>query len=134
MQRRYDEYLCKIAPNLLGDRHADMRTTAMCWGFDCGDGWYQLLKEACIKLEALIVKERVAHPEGWNYGYFRASQIKEKYGTLRFYLSGGTPEMYKITDEAERKSRETCERCGKPGKLRGDYWVYMACDKHVRKD
>ena len=104
----------------------------MCWGFECGSGWYKIIKDAADKLEVLIAIEKARNPEGWEVGYFRASQIKEKYGTLCFYLSGGTDEMYKVVDQAERKSATICEKCGKPGKLRGRGWVYTACKKHVR--
>lgn len=134
MTPRFDNKLCQIAPHLFGDRHANMQTTAMCWGFEVGNGWYKLLKEAALKLEPLIVTEIAKNPQGWEYGFFRASQVKEKYGTLRFYLSGGTDEMYAITDKAERQSSKICEKCGKPGKLRGRGWLYTACNRHTRKE
>jgi hypothetical protein len=105
----------------------------MCWGFECGDGWYRIIKEAAEKLEPLIVAEIAKDPGGWNAGYYRASQIKEKYGTLRFYLSGGTDAMWKIIEEAERKSAKICETCGRPGKLRGKGWLWTACAKHARR-
>ena len=122
-----DQLLCEVAPHLFADRHAPMQTTCMCWGFEIGPGWMGIIYEAALKLEPLIVAAIVKNPEGWEYGYYRASQIKEKYGTLRFYLSGGTDEMYAITDEAEKKSTKTCENCGKPGKLRGKGWYYTRC-------
>lgn len=52
-------------------------------------------------------------------------QIKEKFGTLRYYCapSGDAPSpavfdaFRAITGEAERASAITCERCGEPGVL-----------------
>lgn len=111
-----------------------MRTTAMCWGFDCGDGWYKIIKEASGKLEPLIEEAIKKDPKAYEYGFYRASQVKEKFGTLRFYLTGGTDEMHGIAARAERLSSKICETCGNPGKLRGHSWVYTACNKHVRKD
>lgn len=59
-----------------------------------------------------------------------ASQVKEKFGTLRFYMTTSTLEMGKLIDEAEELSAKTCEECGKPGNLRKKhYWVYTACDE-----
>jgi hypothetical protein len=168
MDQKLDEELCRIAPHLFGDRYASMQTTCMCWGFEVGDGWFELLKEAALKLEPLIVAYIKDHPEERNpfpwflmdswYGikwsswhphlalcrfrewlqvalgledarpwWPRASQIKEKYGTLRFYMTSGTNEMYAITDKAERQSSVTCEFCGKPGKLRGYGWYSTRC-------
>lgn len=61
-----------------------------------------------------------------------ASQIKEKFGTLRFYLTSGTEEMWKIVHEAENKSCKICEECGAPGKRRGGGWILTLCDEHAK--
>ena len=127
MNEKLDNRLCEIAPHLFVDRHASMQTTCMCWGFDCDDGWFKILAKAAKKLEPLVVAAIAKDPKAWDYGFFRASQVKEKYGTLRFYLSGGTDRMYAIINEAERQSAKTCETCGKPGKLRGRGWYYTRC-------
>ncbi len=128
MRRELDEKLCKLGPTLFADRFAPMTTTAMCWGFECGDGWYDLLEEAITKLEPLVAAAKKKDPEGWDFGYYRASQVKEKYGTLRFYMSGETKKMSTIIRKAERRSSKTCEACGKAGKLRGDGWYVVRCD------
>ena len=175
MREELDEKLTREHPTLFGDRYGNLRTTAMCWGFECGDGWYDLLKEAADKLEPLCKTEldKVAHLEKSWYRHVRsaissvatapavfkvfynlaewlcptlysnplywyggppcrASQVKEKFGTLRFYMTGQTAEMDDIIGEATRKSAVTCEECGKPGRLRGHGWLYTACKRHVR--
>jgi hypothetical protein len=38
MKQELDEQLCAKYPKIFVNRHADMKTTAMCWGFECGDG------------------------------------------------------------------------------------------------
>lgn len=134
MKARLDAYLVKKCPTLFVDRFASMQTTAMCWGFDCGDGWYALLKEACLALEPIMAALKAKDPEAYSLGYFRATQIKEKYGTLRFYLSGNTPETDAIIAKAEKRSAVTCEQCGKPGKMRGRGWLYTACNRHTKKE
>lgn len=133
MRKELDSKLTTEHPTLFADRFADMRTTCMCWGFECGDGWYDLLKEACDKLEPILAACKEKDPEGWKFGYYRASQVKEKYGTLRFYLSGAPVECDAIVDEAERKSAETCEECGKPGKVVGGGWLYCRCRECFQK-
>lgn len=62
------------------------------------------------------------------------SQVKEKFGTLRFYIDGGTKEQYNYITFAEMMSAVTCEECGAPGKRRGGGWVYTACDEHTHED
>lgn len=130
MKQELDNQLCQDFPLLFADRYADMRTTCMCWGFSCGDGWYNLIREAAEQLEPLIIAYRKKNPgDDWP----RASQIKEKFGTLRFYLSHGTDEMFKIADEAEQKSAEVCEECGKKGTLRKGGWLVTLCKKCQEK-
>lgn len=133
MNLRNDRYLCKKFPFLFSDRRASMQNTAMCWGFQCGNGWYKIIKEAAAKLEPLIIDCLVKDPVNALY-HPRASDIKEKYGTLRFYLSSGTDEMYAIVFAAEKKSTKVCEQCGQPGKMRGRNWYYVSCKKHVREE
>lgn len=58
----------------------------------------------------------------------RASQVKEKYGTLRFYMDLELNGMHELIMEAENKSASTCEECGKPGKMRDGGWLKVRCD------
>lgn len=130
MDRKLDAKLVKDFPLLFGDRHADMRTTCMCWGFSCGDGWYKLIRSVAERLEPLIEKYRKEYPDE---DYPRASQVKEKFGRLRFYMTHATDEMYKIIDDAERLSDSICEECGKPGKLYSDGWCVTRCEPCLKK-
>jgi len=60
-------------------------------------------------------------------------QVKEKFGTLRFYFDGGDEEIRGMVALAEHMTKHTCEECGKPGRLittRG--WVRVACPKHAK--
>lgn len=130
MKKELDEALCKDFPRLFGDRFADMRETAMCWGFECGDGWEPLIRELAVFIE-YINKNLLT-----SKNYIISSQVKEKYGTLSFYVSS-VPSKYAdvvfdAIDKAERKSAKICEVCGKRGKLRGKGWYYTACLKHAK--
>jgi hypothetical protein len=90
--------------------------------FGVGKGWFQLLMDLSIKLEAM---EGIAD--------IRVVQVKEKYGGLRFYLSSGTDEMFAAINKAEDLSYETCEECGEPGKIREGGWVSVLCDEHAKE-
>lgn len=97
----------------------------MCWGFSCGDGWFQLIWDLSEKLEPMI-----AAIDGSDDERPKASQVKEKFGTLRFYMTSSTDEMESAIGEAEARSAVTCEHCGRPGVLRSEdrYWVLTLCD------
>jgi hypothetical protein len=60
-----------------------------------------------------------------------ASQVKEKFGTLRFYVWAATDKHYNYITFAESMSARTCETCGKPGKLHSRGWYYVACEEHT---
>lgn len=97
--------------------------------FECGDGWVDIIYDAAVKLEAYIQ----TLPEDVRSDVV-ALQVKEKFGTLRFYVSYYTEDIEAIIKEAEQKSATTCETCGNPGKLRGRMWRYTACDEHTRQE
>ena len=63
-----------------------------------------------------------------------ASQIKEKFGGLRFYVDRATEEHYNYIAFAESMSYRTCERCGAPGKLFTNGWHVVLCDEHAKEE
>lgn len=130
MKQELDEQLCKDFPKLFRDRNASMQQTCMCWGFP-GDGWASLIRECAAKLEA--INDKITDPER----YIVASQVKEKFGTLRFYVNHYPSEYDKEVSnairEAERKSEITCEECGEPGEITGKGWLSTRCMKHTKE-
>ncbi len=57
-------------------------------------------------------------------------QVKEKFGTLRFYYTGGDDYISGITSMAEAMSGVTCEVCGNVGELNGGGWLSTRCEEH----
>jgi len=89
------------------------------FGFEVNDGWFNLLWNLCVELKKT----------GFGLSEEGASQVKEKFGSLRFYIYGGTDEQWKLIDEAEEASYTICEQCGKPSEIRKvDGWFYNMCD------
>jgi len=121
-----DDLLCKKFPHLYQDRHGDIKETCMVFGFECDDGWYQLIHDLSERLEVEILclpKEEQS--------LYRAVQVKEKFGELRFYMISATDQMRKLIEEAEAKSITICESCGSLGVLRVSHgWYFTACEKH----
>jgi len=127
MKKEFDEYLCKTYPEMFVDRHADMTTTAMCWGFSCGDGWFPILNQLCQNIQHHINwknKTETVVPQ------VVVQQVKEKFGTLRFYYQGGDEYIAGLVSMAESMSGVTCEKCGNPGTRTGGSWVKTACKEH----
>lgn len=124
MKNELDEKLCSDFPLLFSDRHGDMAETCICWGFECGNGWEPLIRETCEIIEQInrtLPKQKM----------IVASQIKEKFGTLRFYVNNVPEEhsdvVYAAIDIAEQKSEKTCETCGMPGIVKGKGWLRCTC-------
>ena len=178
MKRELDQKLCEKYPKIFANRHKPMTETAMCWGFDCGDGWYNIIDRLCgniqshidwkektrqhaieynemvtaaragdlTALEAYIstysspYREKVKN-EILGEGKLRhvpdsipqvtADQVKEKFGTLRFYYTGGDEYIHGLSAMAESMSGVTCEECGSPGKVRTGGWLRALCDTHA---
>lgn len=128
MKELHDKYLCEKYPLLYRDRHGSPQKTLMCWGFTCGDGWFEIIEQLSAKLESEIqaLKDQGTPEENLPV----AVQVKEKFGGLRFYMDAATESMYKAIGEAEDACDRTCEECGEPGTLRTDRgWIQTLCDK-----
>lgn len=128
MKKELDDKLVELFPNLYADRHASMQETCMCWGFP-GDGWYNLIFELSRKLELMILLLPEAQRKE-----MKASQVKEKFGGLRFYMTYHNPEMAKLISKAEHDSYHICEECGKPGQLIQAGWLYTSCKEHAKEE
>jgi len=62
------------------------------------------------------------------------SQVKEKFGGLRFYVDNVTMDVYDLIDECEAESYKICEKCGEPGKPRDGGWILTLCDKCAEEE
>lgn len=93
--------------------------SCMAFGFDCEDGWFNLLNNMLEEISNLEVKD------------FYFTQIKEKFGTLRVYSENFTNEIDTIIDKYEKVSENTCEVCGELGELISNKgWWRVRCALH----
>lgn len=144
MNEKLDKELCERFPKLFVNRYADMKTTAMCWGFECGDGWYDILSALCGNIQDHIdwrnsQRERLLKNNPHNHRIPEeveqvvVDQVKEKFGTLRFYYHGGDENIDGMVRMAESMSSVTCEECGKPGYQSSGGWIVTLCGEHHEK-
>ena len=89
--------------------------------FGVDNGWLGLIK-------TLIEKSIEA---GWDK---QTTQVKEKFGGLRFYINGAPNEVHNLISEAESASQEICEVCGNLGKLQTTGWWRTLCKEHTEKE
>jgi hypothetical protein len=167
MNAELSKQLCEKYPNIFVNRDSSVQESLMSFGFECGDGWYKVIDALCVALTytyttSIEVDEEdgkrlgidpltTTHPDTKEKETFYsfevnppqvvASQVKEKFGTLRFYIgykldpmlrdlkeSGKYPEIDKVLKSyydyydgiihmAEIMSSMTCEETGKEGEL-----------------
>ena len=177
MRLELDNLLCKKYPKMMVNRTKDMKETCMCWGFEVGDGWFNIINQLMGNIQHRIdwKRKQRAYALRYNralkqalngnkttlvrhYTYgdtptdstydsverdiekakFRnvpdtphqvtLDQVKEKFGTLRFYYSGGDDYIDGLVSMAESMSGVTCEECGNPGECKGAGWVRTVCE------
>ena len=174
MKQELDKLLCERYPKMMVNRNKDMKETCMCWGFECGDGWFNILNQLMSQIQhhidwkekqragAIKYNEMAAQAKAGNFDLFEETmkalpndeykekrlaeivagdfrpvpesipqvtldQVKEKFGTLRFYYQGGDDYISGMVSLAESMTAVTCENCGNPGSCRGGGWVHTYC-------
>lgn len=125
MSPENDAILCSRYPSLYRDRHGDPKETAFFFGFEVGDGWFGLI-DAISKLVTERAQEVGLDPV--------VSQIKEKYGTLRFNVFGLDGDEYArgIIRMGGLLSGRICQACGATGTLFTHGWWRVHCDQHEK--
>jgi len=153
----------------------------MCWGFECGDGWFQILnqlmgniqhhidwkerqREVAIKFNQMTEQLKAGDSTLFDAEYkdligldfkekrrqeildrypivipeeipqVTLDQVKEKFGTLRFYYTGGDDYIRGMVTMAESMSGITCEECGNPGTSTSGGWIKTVCVEHGGQD
>ena len=122
MDAQFDDLLCKRYPTIFRDRHESMQRTAMCWGFACGSGWFPLIDTLCAEIQR--------HVEATQVQPVIAVQVKEKFGALRFYTTGGDVYTRGLVWLADALSAVVCEECGAPALSSGTGWIVTRCADH----
>lgn len=128
MNAQLEHQLKNKYPQLFVDIYGDPKQTCMAWGLECDDGWYTLIDTLCRQIQ---------HHQQWNMPKHLhpvvVEQVKEKFGTLRFYYRGGDDTISGLVQMAEAMSAKTCECCGQAGKIHGGHWLKTLCETHAQE-
>jgi len=102
MDKKLEERLVSDFPQIFQDYGCSPGQSPMAFGLDVGNGWEPLIRKLCADIME-------THPPK----EFKAEQVKEKYGSLRFYHSGANDEqIINLIDQAMDDSYYICEKCG----------------------
>lgn len=102
--------------------YGDPSKTCLAWGLCVSDGWFPLIYDLCKNIKPLVGPD------------FRVEQVKEKFGGLRFYCTGGSKEAYELISKAEDDSYTICEQCGTKDDVTVEGgWILTLC-KSCRTD
>jgi len=107
-------------PQIFNDQNEPLSS----FGFECGSGWFQVIYDLCSDLMKISQRKGYELPV--------ATQVKEKFGGLRFYIEGCQEGYHERIQIAEELSVATCEVCGRRGKRIDAGWVQTLCDKHAK--
>lgn len=132
----YDKY-----PELFSNKDQSIKESCMAWGIECNDGWYDILSSLCWMIkqheENIDMQTTFKQKENRNYvsNYHHVSfdQIKEKFGGLRIYFSGGDEYVEGLVSMAESFSYQICEVCSQRGEPNKGGWISTLCENCKNK-
>lgn len=99
-------------------------------GFCVDEGWWPILEALCSQIQHHIDWK---NKQSEVVASVTVNQIKEKFGGLRFYYSGGDDAIDGMVRMAESWAAHSCETCGAPGKSRDGGWIKTLCDHHEQE-
>ena len=108
MKQEFDELLCKQYPKIFRDRHAPMTETCMCWGFDVGDGWFNIINQLCANIQHHIdwSRRQRSHALRYNRALKRAFDGNEVELLSHFTFDRNARQSKNWSEYAYRSVRE----------------------------
>ena len=100
MKTELQEQLFESYPKIFARRHMSKQHTAMCYGIQCPDDWYDIIDTLCAQIKEYADQNGLI---------VEANQIKTKFGGLRFYVTYSDPYIKGLVGMAEMMSLKTKE-------------------------
>ncbi len=100
--------------------------TVPVWSIETGDGWYHLIDTLCKGIQRYLRLQREYNSD-FNISPVIATQVKEKFGQLRFYYTGGDSYVDGMVTIISHLSAKTCAECGIIGDMHRSYMVRSLC-------
>ena len=83
------------------------------YGFECGDGWFEIILNFSIDAEAKVKEMKEEGTEKIRLPL--VLQVKEKLGGLRIYMDKSCEMLNALIESAQKNAARTCELCGDSG-------------------
>jgi hypothetical protein len=134
MKEELQNKLYEKYPKIFAEKDLPMSQTCMCWGINTENGWAWLIDHLCSSLQWMTDNPPTDKNGKMEVPQIVASQVKEKFGGLRFYVNGANKEQYAKISFAEALSYHICELCGSTkdiGHTSG--WVTTMCKECALK-
>jgi hypothetical protein len=136
MDQELQNQLFEKYPDLFSNKDKDIMSSCMGWGIECGNGWFDIISPLCFMIknhENNIVwqteyKQKTQPDYQSDYFPVKFDQVKEKYGGLRLYFSGGDEYVEGLVSMAEAMSYKICEVCGDRGSPNENGWISTLCE------
>lgn len=147
MKSELQEKLFNDYSIMFDNRHKSPMESCLAFGLEIGDGWYDLVRSVCwmIKQHENNKQWQKEWREKKNqetkdstgtdiqddepeYFAVKFDQVKEKYGGLRLYFSGGDEYIEGLVSLAEAYSYHVCEICGNKGEANKQGWIAVRCE------
>ena len=97
----------------------------------CCSGWFSIIDAMCsliqdhIDIHSEYQKNLNRLVPSRHSFQFKAQQVKEKFGCLKFYYEGGDERIAGVVKMAEKISLVTCQFCGNPGTMTKEKTRFM---------
>ncbi|MEQ1603133.1 MAG: hypothetical protein ABL885_15360 [Methylophilaceae bacterium] len=117
-------------PSIYRGRVKLIEESLMSFGFESDDGWFDLIWTLSQKIED-AAKAPGLNPQCDSWP--ETTQVKEKFGIVRFHLNNHNEVMNDLISEAQEVSAKTCEICGSPGSRVVGRRVKTLCDIHAKE-
>lgn len=124
MDKILENKLYEKYPKLFRQKDLSMQETCMCWGICVNSGWYWIIDNLCSCIQDYIDANHKPQVE--------IVQLKEKFGSMRFYVDGADELIRGMIWLAEDLSYNTCEMCGtNTDILHTKGWIKTRCKQCV---
>jgi hypothetical protein len=108
MKEKLDAALVKKYPKIFKNRYSSMKETCMCWGFCCGDGWYNIIDALCANIQGHIDHTRNQRARALRYN--RALKKALSNGDVRYLYNYYQRDFSKpISDWTMQRTKQDIE-------------------------
>lgn len=130
MQEKLQNILFEKYPKIFQDKDDPVNKSLMSFGIDTGDGWFWLIDNLCQQLQFDTDNNEEVQ--------IIAFQVKEKFGSLRFYVKTCSERQDAIIGFTQFLSCSICEKCGNTKNVKKTNKGYIIplcenCTKEIKK-